>query len=230
MSESQRIYRKVKNSWVYVVKIPTNLYYVGKSSKKRVCDRLSSSNYDNTALNPYISQYGWDNLDKLIVIDNLTEDEALVIEDKLICLYRNLGCCVNMQRSGNRTKMDDYKHIEYIEHADKYKTRAKKYREEHLEEVKEKKHEYYLKNADYIKEKRKKDYYNNLDKINETRRKPENLIYTRVKNYNRYHQIIETPLEAKRKYLETGYIPDYIKNDDLFVVVTNSNIGVTMIE
>lgn len=29
------------------------------------------------------------------------------------------------------------------------------------------------------------------------------------------HTQIETPLEAKRKYLESGYIPPYIKSDDL---------------
>ena len=45
----------------------------------------------------------------------------------------------------------------------------------------------------------------------------EGKIYNRVHNYNRNHpnKAIETPLEAKQKYLETGYIPTYIKNDDL---------------
>lgn len=44
---------------------------------------------------------------------------------------------------------------------------------------------------------------------------PECKIYHRVNNYNRNHTQIETPAEAKQKYLEFGYIPNYIKNDDL---------------
>lgn len=46
---------------------------------------------------------------------------------------------------------------------------------------------------------------------------PERKIYKRVSSFNRRHPdlAIETPLEAKTKYLETGYIPTYIKHDDL---------------
>lgn len=46
---------------------------------------------------------------------------------------------------------------------------------------------------------------------------PEGKIYNRVNTFNYFHpdRKIETPLEAKQKYLETGYIPSYIKNNDL---------------
>ena len=46
---------------------------------------------------------------------------------------------------------------------------------------------------------------------------PEGKVYNRVNAFNQRHpdRAVETPLEAKLKYLETGYIPDYIKNDDL---------------
>lgn len=46
---------------------------------------------------------------------------------------------------------------------------------------------------------------------------PEGKVYNRVSAYNQAHpgQEIETPLEAKRKYLESGYVPTYIKHDDL---------------
>lgn len=53
------------------------------------------------------------------------------------------------------------------------------------------------------------------DYNNQRRSTPEVKIYDRVHNYNRNHTPIETPIEAKRKYLEWGYIPAYIKNDDL---------------
>lgn len=44
---------------------------------------------------------------------------------------------------------------------------------------------------------------------------PERIIYYRVRNYNKYHTPIETPMEGKQKYLQWGYIPVYVKNDDL---------------
>lgn len=47
---------------------------------------------------------------------------------------------------------------------------------------------------------------------------PEGKIYDRVKTYNRNHTQIETPLEAKNKYLKWGYIPSYIKNNDLITI------------
>lgn len=51
----------------------------------------------------------------------------------------------------------------------------------------------------------------------EYRKKIENIIYYRVDNYNKYNTPIETAKEAKQKYLETGYIPNYIKNKDLIM-------------
>lgn len=45
--------------------------------------------------------------------------------------------------------------------------------------------------------------------------KPENKIYQRVSGYNQTHTPIETPMEAKQKYLQYGYVPNYIKSDDL---------------
>lgn len=44
---------------------------------------------------------------------------------------------------------------------------------------------------------------------------PEGKIYSRVAAYNQTHTPIETPIEARTKYLEFGYIPSYIKNHDL---------------
>lgn len=44
---------------------------------------------------------------------------------------------------------------------------------------------------------------------------PEGKIYNRVTAYNQRHTPIETPAEAKQKYLQCGYIPTYIKHNDL---------------
>lgn len=58
-----------------------------------------------------------------------------------------------------------------------------------------------------------KEYGNAWSRNRDT--KNDRKIYKRVCNYNCTHTPIETPLEAKQKYLEYGYIPSYIKNDDL---------------
>ena len=62
------------------------------------------------------------------------------------------------------------------------------------------------------KDKKKVSEYNS--KFNKLRySRTEDIIYMRVKDFNRYHpdRKIETPLEAKQKYLQWGYIPNYIK-------------------
>ena len=89
---------------------------------------------------------------------------------------------------------------------DYYKELHKKYYDEHKEELRGKHKEYYNKTKD-IKSKYSKQR-------NST---PEGKIYYRVSSFNRDHpdRKIETALEAKQKYLETGYIPDYVKNDDI---------------
>ena len=54
------------------------------------------------------------------------------------------------------------------------------------------------------------------------RRTNEGKIYNRVASHNQWlsnqgreSEIIETPAEARRKYKESGYIPTYVKNDDI---------------
>lgn len=54
------------------------------------------------------------------------------------------------------------------------------------------------------------------------RRTNEGKIYNRVASHNQWlanqgreSDIIETPAEARRKYKENGYIPTYVKNDDI---------------
>lgn len=75
---------------------------------------------------------------------------------------------------------------------------------------------------EYDKQPERKAYirqYDQRPEVKEHKRqynqRPEIKVYMRVKGYNRTHTPIETPLEAKRNYLESGYIPNYIKSDDL---------------
>lgn len=63
-----------------------------------------------------------------------------------------------------------------------------------------------------------KEYYEKRNKRNQEKYKTtEWKIYNRVNAFNRKHndKMVETALEAKRKYLESGYIPNYVKNNDL---------------
>lgn len=74
---------------------------------------------------------------------------------------------------------------------------------------------------DSIKEYHKqyyKQHKKQFDKRNKKRLSTsEGIIYNRVSAYNQYHQDskIITPSEAKEMYILTGYIPNFIKNDDL---------------
>ena len=79
--------------------------------------------------------------------------------------------------------------------------------------------ERWTKNSIEYQEYLKSEQYKSVVKksLLKTKCKPEYKIYDRVHSFNNYHpdRIIETPLEAKQKYLQRGYIPDYIKSDDL---------------
>lgn len=97
-------YQKVTGWWVYVIKTSNNLYYPGCSGEKYVCHRWRQNRYCGSSLELYIEQFGWENLEKIVLMDGLTKEQALQWEDKLICMYRQLGCCINKQRSGGIEK------------------------------------------------------------------------------------------------------------------------------
>ena len=125
-------YQKVTGWWVYVIKSPDNMYYPGYSGGKDGTEqpekRWYPSGYKETSLFPYIEQFGWENLEKVVLIDGLTREQALKWEDRLICMYTKLGCCINKQRSGgNRWINSSKEKIEY----------DKQWREDHKEERKE---------------------------------------------------------------------------------------------
>ena len=184
-----RKYPKVTGYWLYVHRTPDNQYYVGVS-QQQVHLRWRLSNYRTKSLEPYIDQYGWNNIEHLVVKDGLTKEQALYWEERFIKLYSELGCLINKIHSGNCTAdMNAYKR-QYNQQPE-----AKEYHRQYNQQ------------------------YNQLPEVKEYKREydqqPEIKVYKRVASYNRYHTPIETPLEAKKKFLETGYIPSYIKSDDL---------------
>lgn len=189
-----------------------NIFYVGVT--KDIKNRWDKSKYKSTALEPYINEYGWDNIEHNVVYETQDKEEAYSVEDRLICLYKSNGQCINQQRSGfitkNRKEYDNDKHKEYYhkrvendkEWVEKEKNRLKKYKSERRANDEEW--------AEHQRE---------LDRKRDRKRylKPERKLYNRIQLFNRRNpdRIIETPLEAKQKYLQYGYIPDYVKNDDL---------------
>lgn len=191
-------YPKVTGYWVYLIKTPNDMYYVGYSNQM-CCRRWCPLHYQTNSLRPHIEEFGWDRLEKIVVTDGLTKEQALYWENRLIYMYRELGCCINKYLSGGEKIQTEYR-----------QERQKKYRQsEHGKNKRRIYHKIYM--GEYRLTDKNKKYHQNY------RLKPEWIVYDRVKGYNRNHpdSIIETPLEAKLKYLQTGYIPDYIKSDDL---------------
>lgn len=194
----RRIYPKVNGCWVYALITPTNKIYIGQSSQDECHDRWHMTNYIDGSFRPYILKYGWDNITKKVLADGLTHDQAIILEGLLIKAAKEAGFAINENDSGYVTA--DMKAYEA-------KRRQKPERQAYLKEwVDEHRDEVYQ----YQKEWRDK----NKEKINERRRekykKPENIVYARVYDYNRTHPMQETATEAKRKFLATGYIPNYI--------------------
>jgi hypothetical protein len=87
---------------VYSIKIPSiNKYYIGVS-KQKCSHRWRKSMYKGMALEPYLDE--WESMEKTVIEDNLTKEEALKKEDVLIQELNDL--CINSNRSGWIAKND----------------------------------------------------------------------------------------------------------------------------
>lgn len=94
-------YPKTTGHYVYKHILPNAMYYPGMS-KQQPCDRWKPSSYKTTVLGPYIKQYGWDNIEHVIIADGLTEDEARKLENQLIQEGKKDGLCINKNDSGGK--------------------------------------------------------------------------------------------------------------------------------
>lgn len=197
----RRKYQKVIGHWVYGHLTPDYQFiYFGRSDQAECCRRWLPSAYKTTELQPFIEQYGWDNLIHIVIQDGLTKEQAKKLEGILIKQGKIDGWCINKNNNVPHYDLEYYreKHKQYREaNKEKHQEYCKQYYKEYKEEHKDKLREY------------RKQYYKQVLST------PEGKIYNRVAAFNRKHIPIETPLEAKNKYLEYGYIPSYIKNDDL---------------
>ena len=181
---------KTSGHFVYAHILPNKLVYFGHS-KQQPYQRWVPRQYKGK-FKKMIDLYGWNNIEHIVIVDGLTKKEAKCIEGVLIKQGKKDGFCINDRISGNNDRKEYYRN----------------WKREHYERDKEK-----------LLLRQKTDKYKEMSRKCDHKRNstPERKIYNRVCDFNRHHpdQIKETPLEAKTKYLQWGYIPDYIKSDDL---------------
>lgn len=96
---SKRKYPQVKGYWVYSIYIPSiNKFYIGVSGCNECYQRWHKSHYKNGSLSPYLGE--WDSMEKTVLMDGLTLEEALKYEDNIIQRLKINDLCINKNRSG----------------------------------------------------------------------------------------------------------------------------------
>lgn len=142
--------RMVGNYWVYTHTCPNGMVYVGMSSQKYTCGRWQPYNYRTTSLQPYIEEYGWENIEHFFIDGIRTKESALKLENDLIQMYSDMGCCINKQVSGGisldrKEYNKQYNKQYYEEHKQFYEEHNKQYYKKHKKERRKYYKEYYLK-------------------------------------------------------------------------------------
>lgn len=110
-----------KNYCVYGHRTPDGMYYYG-ITKQNLKERWQPSNYKGLALEPYIEQFGWDNIEHRVLVDGLDYETALKVEDWFITKATKDGFCINKKRSGLIAKdINEYDKQYYTEHREERK-------------------------------------------------------------------------------------------------------------
>lgn len=223
------------NYTVYQHVTPDGMYYFGQTNNIKHRWRNNGAGYKGTALQPYIEQYGWDNIQHIVLFENQTRENALWIEDFLIETAREDGVCINKNRSGFVSKDEDYqreyqqnyyeqnkdKKREYLreyyreyreQNKDNYREYQREYQQEYYEKNKDKliqySREYREQNKDKFRKYDREYYQKNRDKINEQSRQRyhENLSKSREKNRIKNQKYRQRKKEEKQ-FRELGYVP-----------------------
>lgn len=170
------------NYWVYTHTCPNGMVYVGYSSAKNTYDRWGVCAYKSTSLQPYIEEFGWDNIEHFFIDGIQTKESAMKLEDDLIQMYRGMGCCINKENSvgwRDEKQIKEYwkEHKKerdkryYNNHREELKKRKKEYHKEHIEEHKKYMKEYNDNHKEERKEKAKQYYKEHKEKIKEYKKK-----------------------------------------------------------
>ena len=195
--------RMDKKYVVYQHVTPDNMYYFGQTNNIKRRWRNNGAEYKRTALQPYIEQYGWDNIKHIVLFKDQTKENALFIENFLIETAREDGVCINKNRSGNISKKEGYN-----------KNQCKQYYETNKEQVQERHKQYYETNKDKIleqknqyretnKDKIKQYYEDNKDKIKQTSKQYYETNKDKIRKYQKQYR--ETNKDKKREYNRQYY-------------------------
>ena len=182
------------NYSVYQHVTPDGMYYFGQTNNIKRRWEANGCHYKGTALYPYIEQYGWDNIQHIVLFRDQTRENALWIENFLIETAREDGVCINQQRSGNISKEEDYNRNYQQENREHYRL----YREENREHYREMRREHYQKNKDKIREYNRQYREQHKEQIKEYKHKNRDKI---LEYQRRYYQ--RKKLEKQLKEIET---------------------------
>ena len=162
---------KLENNYsVYQHVTPDGMYYFGQTQNVEQRWKNNGAGYKETALYPYIEQYGWDNIQHIVLFENQSKEDALWIEDFLITTAQEDGVCINKNRSGLVSKEEGYKQQYYEENKDKRLEYQKQYYQKNRDKELEQRKQRYQKNRDKELEQRKQRYQKNRDEILEQNR------------------------------------------------------------
>lgn len=150
-----RKYEEVVGYWVYSIKVPSvNKYYIG-ISKQRISKRWQKSAYKGMALEPYLNE--WDSMEKTVLVDNLTKEQAYKYEDNILRALKMNDLCINERRSG-LIKVSDVNAYQRellknnTEYHENQKQLCKQWRENNKENHKQLKKQWYENNKEKILE------------------------------------------------------------------------------
>ena len=195
------------NYSVYQHVTPDGMYYFGQTNNIKRRWSSNGAGYKKTALQPYIEQYGWDNIQHIVLFRDQTKENALFIENFLIETAREDGVCINKNRSGNVSKEEGYQREYQEQNKDKINEQKRNYYErnkdkirEYQEQNKDKIREYQEQNKDKIREYQEQ----NKDKINEQKRNYYERNKEKFKEYREQNKdkIREYQREYQREYKE----------------------------
>ena len=159
------------NYSVYQHVTPDDMHYFGQTNNIKRRWSNNGARYKGTSLYPYIEQYGWDNIQHIVLFENQSKEDALKIEDSLIISGWEKGNCINQQRSGNISNEEGY---------------SQEYYEQNKQQISEQKKQYYEQNKDKFKE-----YY---EENKQQKREYQRKYYQRKKQEKQFKELGSLPL------------------------------------
>lgn len=164
-----RKYPEVKGWWVYIIQVPSvGKFYIGVSGAKECSKRWFKKGYKSGSLAPYLEE--WEDMNKNVIQDGLSKEEAYQLEDALIQCLSRYNLCINEQRSGLIRASDvnaynrEYKKQYYknnTEYSERAKQRTKQWYENNKEKAKKYGKQYRENNKENHNEYQKQYYKNN---------------------------------------------------------------------